>query len=69
MQFGRDLDGVLNRACHRTEIGMEAMDSFCGVALVAFYASERVGDMDAFDYEDFALFLDLAGRLRDQVPV
>lgn len=48
---------------------MEAMDSFCGVALVAFYASERVGDMDAFDYQDFALFLDLAGRLRDQVPV
>ncbi len=69
MQFGRDLDGVANRAGHRTEIGMEAVDSFRGVALVALYAFEHVCDMDTFDYQDFALFFDLAGRFRDQVPV
>lgn len=48
---------------------MEAVDSFCGIALVALYALEGVGDMDALDHQDPAVFFDLASRLRDQVPV
>lgn len=48
---------------------MEAVDSFCCIALVFRYALECVRDMDAFDDQDFAVFFDLAGGIRDQVPV
>jgi len=48
---------------------VEAVDPFSGIVLVAAYAFECIGDMDAFDHQDLAVFFDLAGRLRDQVPV